>query len=292
MFVKISNRKRELNFFLRHCHRKFGNIPKGNFSENIWAWPGVPPKVVFSFFHRKWESEILDESRWGLNWMAGLSLAELKLATQRLPEFFKRMGAVSVAVRIPMSQHSFVQIVEEAGFIYSGGLVTLSAIPQENPTPIKIKKERLRTAEKKEQFQLEKIAFSAFKEGRFYHETGLKEGAAQKIYSAWAKNAVNYADEIWVTGVKKLTGFVSLKKDKGNKRLWIDLIAVVPRAQGRGLGSILIEKSLESVRQLKGWTLGVKTEPENLEALRFYLKNSFELESFQLDYIWRKNRQK
>jgi GNAT superfamily N-acetyltransferase len=150
-----------------------------------------------------------------------------------------------------------------------------------------IAKESPRPVCKGELAQLEEIAFTAFKEGRFYHERGLRDGAAQQIYSAWAKNGVNYADEVWVTGKEVVTGFLTLKRDERNKRLWIDLIAVAPHAQGSGLGSVLVARSFESARQLKGWTLGVKTEPENLGALRFYLRNGLELESFQLDYSWR-----
>jgi len=251
------------------------------------VFPSSSPTAAFSLFERKWESSILHESRWGLKWACARSKKELEKAILHLPRVFQKLNASSVAVRIPMSDHYFVQVLEKTGFSYSGGLVVLA---QEHPAlsigtrpPVN----SLRRIQKKDIPQLEKIAFNSFQEGRFYHERGLKKGAAQKIYSAWGKNAVNYADEVWVAEQNKILGFVSLKKDIQIKRLWIDLIAVTPKAQGRGLGKWLVQKSVQSASQTAGWSLGVKTEPENLKALRFYLKNGFLLESFQLDYFWR-----
>jgi GNAT superfamily N-acetyltransferase len=191
-----------------------------------------------------------------------------------------------------MSDHFFVQILERMSFCYSGGLVILGQDHAALSLGTKNSEVSLRAVQKKDIAQLEKIAFTAFQEGRFYHELGLKRGAAQKIYSAWGKNAVNYADEVWVAGLNKILGFVSLKKDAPNKRLWIDLIAVTPKAQGQGLGMWLVQKSAQRASRTAGWSLGVKTEPENLKALRFYLKNGFLLESFQLDYFWRPSETK
>jgi ribosomal protein S18 acetylase RimI-like enzyme len=191
-----------------------------------------------------------------------------------------------------MSDHYFVQILERINFRYSGGLVVLALDQMKLCIAPQASETSLRPIQKKDIPQLKKIAFTAFQEGRFYHELGLKRGAAQKIYSAWGKNAVNYADEVWVAGLNKIFGFVSLKKDVHNKRLWIDLIAVTPKAQGQGLGGELVRKSVQSASQTPRWSLGVKTEPENLKALRFYLKNGFLLESFQLDYFWRPSETK
>jgi GNAT superfamily N-acetyltransferase len=286
VFSEATN-KREVKTFLKNCNEKYGDFSSENDSDCVWIGSGEFANTAFCFFYRDWESSIINESRWGLKWATGRSLENLRKAMNHLPEIFKKIGAVSVAVRIPMSDHSFVQVLEAGGFCYVGGLVTLRMDRQKRNTPQRTVGVSIRKVQKNDVGQLEKVARTAFTEGRFYHEPGLKTGSAQKIYGIWAKNSVNYADEIWVAEKKIQSGFVSLKKDHKGKRLWIDLIAVAPHAQGLGIGGLLVEESIKRVSLQKDWDLAVKTEPENLKALRFYLKNGFELESFQLDYVWR-----
>lgn len=287
MLVKVSKTSKGIQPFLKQCGEKHGDFSPTHAPQSIWGWFSPSLAAAFCLFEREWESSILRESRWGLKWAAGRCKKDLEQASRFLPQVFKKKKVSSVAVRIPMSNHYFVQVLERIGFCYSGGLVALSQKPNAADFFPVTYNPALRTIQKSDIPQLKKIANIAFQEGRFYHEQGLKSGAAQKIYSAWAKNAVNYADEVWVAGQKKILGFVSLKKDAQNKKLWIDLIAVPPRAQGQGIGALLVKKSFQRASQKAGWTLGVKTEPENLKALRFYLKNRFVLESFQLDYFWR-----
>ena len=287
MIKNISYKSKVFSEFLKNCESRHGDFSSNNSPQVVWGWFCPSLTAAFCLFKRKWESSILTESRWGLRWTAARSKRDLEKAIPHLPEVFYKLNASSVAVRVPMSDHFFVQILERIGFCYSGGLVILVQNHAALSLVTKIPEVSLRSVQKKDIAQLEKIAFTAFQEGRFYHELGLKRGAAQKIYSAWGKNAVNYADEVWVAGLNKILGFVSLKKDAPNKRLWIDLIAVTPKAQGQGLGMWLVQKSAQRASRTAGWSLGVKTEPENLKALRFYLKNGFLLESFQLDYFWR-----
>jgi len=279
--------KRKVKTLLKNFKEKYGDFSSENDSDSVWIGSGKSANTTFCFFHRDWESSILKESRWGLRWAAGRSLEKLRKAMNHFPEVLKKIGAVSVAIRIPMSDHSFVQVLEAGGFCYVGGLATLRLGRQKQKAPQRTAGVSIRKVQKNDIGQLEKVARTAFTEGRFYHEPGLKAGSAQKIYGVWAKNSVNYADEIWVADKKGQSGFVSLKKDHKGRRLWIDLIAVAPHAQGLGIGGLLVEKSIKSVSLQKDWDLAVKTEPENLKALHFYLKNGFELESFQLDYVWR-----
>jgi ribosomal protein S18 acetylase RimI-like enzyme len=250
---------------------------------------GKKATAAFCLFYREWESGILEESRWGLKWAASRSEKELASALCRVPELFRKLKASSVAARVPMSSHGFTQMLERSGFLYVGGLVTLrmDLRAQAFHAPSKAVGVSIRDAGKRDMAPLTLIAREAFREGRFHHEPGLKAGAAQKIYGTWAKNMLNYADEVRVAAGKSQLGFVSLKKDPENKRLWIDLIAVAPQAQSQGIGALLAVESWKAALRQKGWDLAVKTEPENLGALRFYLKNGFTLESFQLDYIWR-----
>lgn len=289
MFVQIPNRPKSAFPFLKRLKSRFGPFPSAGPSDEIWVLgKGASPSAAFCLFYREWESGLLHEKRWGLKWAAGRSGRELSLAFFRLPLLFRRKSAASVAVRTFMSDHAFIQMLEKTGFHYVGGLVTLRIPPEglRKELPVSKGGVPLRPAKKKDLGPLKVIAREAFREGRFHHEPGLKKGAAQIIYGEWAKNMLNYADEVRVAGKKPL-GFVSLKKDDSNKRLWIDLIAVSPKAQSRGIGALLAMESRKATLRQPGWDLGVKTEPENLGALRFYMKNGFALESFQLDYIWR-----
>lgn len=265
----------------------FGELTASGPDESLWEIrSGNGAKAWVCLFRRQWESGILKESRWGLKGFSTIRWEKLPDLAAKLPTLFRSLKAASVAVRVPMQDHAFVQAFEGAGFHYSGGLVTLTQKPHGLGKSSSPKKEQqVRPLDKKDQPRVEKIALEAFKEGRFYHEPGLPKGGAKKIYGAWARNMVNYANEVWVAGKKGPLGFVSLKKDEDKKIVWIDLIAVAPEAQRSGLGGLLTD--IAKRRTPKDWALSVKTEPENLQALGFYLKNGFRLESFQLDHIWR-----
>ena len=290
MFKKISRQNPALKPFLKRAKARYGDFSKGNAPETVWIWKEDHSfSAAFGLFKREWESGILGESRWGLKWGAGRTPEDLARGVAELPMLFQGIKAVSVAARVPMVCHAFVQTLEKAGFRYVGGVVTLNMKPSRGyggkiPTGPGI---NVRPAKPSDLAPLKVIAREAFREGRFYHETGLRKGSAQKIYGAWAKNMLNYADEVLVAAGKNPLGFVSLKKDTALRRWWIDLIAVAPRAQSQGIGSRLAAESRQTAFRQKEWDLAVKTEPENLGALCFYLKNGFKPESFHLDYVWR-----
>lgn len=259
-----------------------GDLMCSSAGESLFGLRSGKRQAWVCLFRRDWESGILKEDRWGLKGFGVSDPGSLQEAARQLPQLFRSLKAASVAARVGMGAHPFVQALEGAGFRYAGGLVTLTQGPK---TPSSGRSLPVRAPEKRDQAVLVKIAGEAFKEGRFHHETGLPKGSAQKIYGAWARNMVNYANEVWIAGGAAPLAFVSLKKDNDKKILWIDLIAAAPKAQGKGLGSVLVAQALR--RLPSGWSLSVKTEPENLQALGFYLKNGFRVESFQLDQIWR-----
>lgn len=295
MFVRIPNNARGTQALLKRFSNRFGAVSALQSSEELWVLrEGALTTAAFCLFHRKWESEMLHEPRWGLKWAASRSLKDLTHAVGRLPDLFHQLGASSVAARVTMGSHPFIQILEDTDFHYVGGLVILKMIPrgQDHRRFLQNNDFSIRKAKKVDLPRLTQIGHEAFREGRFYHEPGLKKGAAKKIYGVWAKNALNYADVVRVVEGRKLLGFISLKKDKDLRRWWVDLIAVAPGFQGQGIGRLLVLEGKKTALGLKDWDLGVKTEPENLLAFRFYLKNGFEVESFQLDYIWRKKSKK
>jgi dTDP-4-amino-4,6-dideoxy-D-galactose acyltransferase len=255
----------------------------------IWATTsGKITQAAFGLVKLEWESAILKEPRYGLKWAAGRSWSSLRKAVLSFPGVFEMIGAASVFIRLPMSSHRFIQALEGSGFSYVGGLSTLR-MKRLNPSP-RQDKTLLRTAQARDTAQLRMIAHIAFEEGRFYNEPGLSSEGAKKIYGEWARNSVKggYANEVIVAVKDKVLGFVTLKDEKKNRILWIDLIAVSPAAQGQGVGSLLVAESWKRVEALKDYTLGVKTQTENLGALRFYMRNGFEPEPFKLDYVWRK----
>jgi GNAT superfamily N-acetyltransferase len=290
LFKQTTRHHPALKLFLKRVHARYGDFSKGSAPETVWTWKeGHSFSAAFSLFKREWESGILGEPRWGLKWAAGHTPEDLARGVNELPILFRRIKAVSVAVRVRMDCHVFVQTLEKAGFRYVGGVVTLNMKPSggyggkiSNGTGINV-----RPAKQSDLLPLKEIAQGAFREGRFYHETGLRKGSAQKIYGAWAKNMLNYAGEVVVAAGKQILGFVSLKKDPVLRRWWIDLIAVDLGSQSQGIGSRLAAESRRTAFRQKGWDLAVKTEPENLGALCFYLKNGFKPESFHLDYVWR-----
>ncbi|KKP32570.1 MAG: hypothetical protein UR23_C0058G0005 [Candidatus Roizmanbacteria bacterium GW2011_GWA2_32_13] len=79
------------------------------------------------------------------------------------------------------------------------------------------------------------------------------------------------------TDKNKIIGFITLKLIGG--KCLIDLIAVNPKYQNKGVGTLLISKAIKSFSDYK---ITVGTEAENIKAVNFYLKNNFKIVDYYL----------
>ncbi|WP_312242503.1 dTDP-4-amino-4,6-dideoxy-D-galactose acyltransferase [Pantoea sp.] len=165
-----------------------------------------------------------------------------------------------------LSQHGFQLVEGEADF-------SLNIKRTERQTGLRIAREA----------QIEPLraaARHAFSQSRF-RAPWFSLQASGDFYAQWIENAVRGTFDnqclIAVDDAGELQGFVSLREAEGDAR--IGLLAVLPHAQGKGVGQRLMLAAADwgRVRQLN--RLRVATQLSNLAAMRLYLRSGARLES-------------
>ena len=128
--------------------------------------------------------------------------------------------------------------------------------------------------------KLEELTIESGKFSRFRIDPKFKNNEFEKLYKEWISKSCRkeIALEVLVYMVnKELAGFITITK-KSKTLSDIGLIAVNPRYQGKGIGSILI-KAAEEYSIRNGFTeIQVVTQEFNKNAVKLYLKNNFKLD--------------
>jgi dTDP-4-amino-4,6-dideoxy-D-galactose acyltransferase len=124
---------------------------------------------------------------------------------------------------------------------------------------------------------LYELAFTAGEFSRFNRDPKFTQDSFKKMYRKWIDNSVSkqIADKIFVIKADKIQAFATLKvKDKIAK---IGLIAVGNEFQNQGLGKNLLAKINNFAAENSIELIQVETQESNINACRFYEKNTYEL---------------
>jgi len=127
---------------------------------------------------------------------------------------------------------------------------------------------------------LREAASHAFRQSRF-RAPWFNADDSGRFYAQWIENAVRgtFDHQCLVASDEsgQLQGYVSMREVNGDAR--IGLLAVLPAAQGQGIGQRLLLAAADwgRVRQLE--RLRVATQLSNLTAMRLYLRSGARLES-------------
>lgn len=154
-------------------------------------------------------------------------------------EILRRRGIALVTCRLPENEAATIAALERAGFIAIERLLTFRT---ECLLGEPLAGVHLATPEDAEACAA--IAGSVFTHNRFHVDPNIDNGTADALKAAWARNSCRgRADAVLVTrDATGVTGFNACVL--GGRTAVIDLIAVARRAQGRGLGKVLVRGAL------------------------------------------------
>jgi dTDP-4-amino-4,6-dideoxy-D-galactose acyltransferase len=133
---------------------------------------------------------------------------------------------------------------------------------------------------------LRKLAFECGKYSRFRTDTNFINNEYEKLYDKWIKESVSKTRAMEVLVYRrfsKITGFITIV-DRGNNIAQIELLAVNPEYQGKGIGSRLIRDAEDFVK-LRGFIkMQVATQHVNKNAIILYKKNGYEIQTILYRY--------
>lgn len=133
------------------------------------------------------------------------------------------------------------------------------------------------------------IASESFKYSRFFNDTKLASPNAEKIYSIWTKNSFMREEKYFVVSKcdNYINGYIIFNINVNEESATIELIAIKNGDQGKGVGKKMIN-GLEQFLSSRGVRrVLVGTQVENVEAINFYSKCNFHLNSISSVYhLW------
>jgi ribosomal protein S18 acetylase RimI-like enzyme len=179
-------------------------------------------------------------------------------------------------VKIPESETQQSETLEASGFSRVETLLTY----EKQPSGKEAADPRLREARPTDRERVKQIAGCSFRFSRFHVDPGFGPGVGNRIKGAWAENFFRgtRGDRMLVAEESgNLAGFILLlEKPEG---LVVDLIAVDPACQGRGLGrALLLGAETKSQRIVAG------TQMANASSCRMYQKCGYTILKSELVY--------
>ncbi len=188
----------------------------------------------------------------------------------RLPFAGLPVGSCFCYVKIPESEPHQSETLEAAGFTRVETLLTYEKQPSGNG----IADPHLREARPTDRERVKQIAGCSFRFSRFHVDPGFGQGAGDRIKEAWAENFFRgvRGDRMLVAEESgNLAGFILLlEKPEGAV---VDLIAVDPAFQGKGVGTALLLGA-----EAKGRRISAGTQQANLASCRLYQKCGYTVE--------------
>jgi len=129
------------------------------------------------------------------------------------------------------------------------------------------------------------IAHTAFAHDRFHADARISDASANRLKETWVANAFKgRADVVLIVEEnRKVVGFVTCQVD--GMAAIIDLIAVAPGHQGRGIGKALVQGTAAHYADRKA-VLRVGTQDTNTPSLALYEGLGFARTRFQDTYHW------
>jgi len=138
---------------------------------------------------------------------------------------------------------------------------------------------QLRPAQNGDIAELEAIARISHTASRYYEDPEFPRAGCDLLYATWIRRSVQgfLADAVLVTAADgHAVGYITCKREsKHANRGWIDLVGVSPAAQGRGLGTALVNGAVEWFLECGLEEVLVVTQGRNTRAQKLYKSCGF-----------------
>ncbi|MDP3722108.1 MAG: GNAT family N-acetyltransferase, partial [Candidatus Omnitrophota bacterium] len=189
-------------------------------------------------------------------------------------------GVRHLSVRIDHHEYGVAAALGALGFWFVDATVTLMR-PVTAPLP-RTPQGRNRQASASDIPALQRVAASALVLGRAYHDPGLSLAANRELNRRWiANNCRGRAAQVLVAvDSQGLRGFICCNIDDASKALLgfaigiVDLMAVAPAHQGRGVGYELLGAALRWFVS-RADVVEIRTQLDNRVGLALYQKAGF-----------------
>lgn len=214
----------------------------------------------------------------------GFATARLDLAGDLLLTDAVRHPAALLQMKVPAERADVIDEISRYGFQLAEGEADLAMNIKRTE-----RQSGVRIARETQIGDLRAAAAQVFSQSRF-RAPWYPAGAGSRFYAQWIENAVRGTFDhqclIASDPEGKLQGFISLREVQGDVR--VGLLAVLPHAQGKGLGQRLLLAGTDWGRVRQLGRLRVATQLSNLSAMRLYLRSGARLESTAY-WFYRKN---
>lgn len=228
-----------------------------------------------------WDSALLKKKLGQLG-----SIPAEKRQLESLIEKARIKGFSYITCRLSSQQVNYTHMLESLSFYLTDIGVTFEiqtgTVPL-NPRAYKIGEGLVvRTALRDDLPKLKKMSTALFVESRFYHDPFFSKKEADTLFQAWIENSIigNAADIVYYVPDK---GFITCKK-VNTKTGEIKLIGVKKKYRSKGVGSLLMVKAVEWFKVNDIRSVTVRTQLKNRDAVNFYIKLGFTLNSYDLVY--------
>ncbi len=213
----------------------------------------------------KWDSELFGRKIGRLT--AVPSEEKLKgIVKQAVKEGYRYITCRVVLKRVPN-----IQLLETQGF-YITDIGAVWETELSSQFTVRSSQFTAREATIKDIPMLKSMVKGLFKDSRFYNDPFFTKKEADKVYQAWIENSLR--EKTAKTFLIEDCGFITCKilsKNRGD----IPHIGVIPKAQGKGIGTSLMHRALKWFKENGVNTATVRTQANNITAMNFYNKLGF-----------------
>ena len=202
-------------------------------------------------------------------------------------------GVRFLSVRLPEDRLAALHAVEAVGFrviesFLTFGRKTDGEIPFDRGSDFHV-----RLAQPEEMETVASIAYRAFQSFRLRVDPQIPESCARHSRREWVRNGFKgRAEAIYVaesdnrrrSESPRIVGFALLRSKTDTEKVGeIELIAVDPAFQGKGIGKVLVAEAIRHY-QGKASEIHVGTQAKNLQAIGLYIRMGFSVVRSELSF--------